>query len=74
MTRFFVKAGSAADGTAIQDLDLGEDVWISIVVRDGRLLPVRSDTTLEAGDEVLAVVDPASSGESTHVFTGVDKE
>ncbi|GAA1710707.1 cation:proton antiporter [Fodinicola feengrottensis] len=74
VTRFFVKAGSAADGTAIQDLDLGEDVWISIVVRDGRLLPVRSDTTLEAGDEVLAVVDPASSGESTHVFTGVDKE
>jgi cell volume regulation protein A len=67
--RFNVAAGSAADGTAIQDLDLGEDVWISLVSRDGRLLAVRSDTVLEAGDEVLAIVDPEHAGDSTHVFT-----
>jgi cell volume regulation protein A len=67
--RFAVAAGSAADGSAIQDLDIGEDVWISIVSRDGKLLPVRSDTVLRAGDDVLAIVDPEHSGESTHVFT-----
>jgi cell volume regulation protein A len=69
--RFTVAAGSAADGRAIQDLDLGEDVWISIVSRDGKLLPVRSDSILQAGDDVLAIVDPEHSGESTNVFTHV---
>ncbi len=67
--RFNVAAGSPADGTAIDDLDIGEDVWISLVSRDGRLLPVRGDTVLAAGDEVLAIVDPDNPADSTHVFT-----
>lgn len=67
--RFNVAEGSAADGTAIEDLELGEDVWISLVSRDGRLLAVRGDTVLAAGDEVVAIVDPEHPGDSTHVFT-----
>jgi potassium/hydrogen antiporter len=57
LQRYRVAAGSAADGTAIGDLALGENLWISMVSRDGRLVPVGRDTVLRAGDEVLALAD-----------------
>jgi cell volume regulation protein A len=53
--RYVVGRGSAADGCTIGDLPLGEDMWISMVSRDGRLVHVSGDTVLEAGDEVLAL-------------------
>jgi cell volume regulation protein A len=53
--RYIVAAGSAADGATIGDLPLDEDVWISMISRDGRLVQVRGNTALEAGDEVLAL-------------------
>jgi cell volume regulation protein A len=56
LRRFVVKAGSPADGCPIGELPLGEDVWISMVSRNGRLLHVSGDTVLEPGDEVLALV------------------
>jgi cell volume regulation protein A len=57
--RYRVGTGSPADGMAIRDLPLSEDIWISLVARDGRLLPVRGDTVLQSGDEVLVLGDPA---------------
>jgi potassium/hydrogen antiporter len=60
LRRYRVAAGSTADGTAIGDLALGENVWISLVNRRGRLVPVGRDTVLEADDEVLALADPAA--------------
>jgi cell volume regulation protein A len=56
LRRYVVQAGSTADGCTIGDLPLGEDVWISMVSRNGRLLHVSGDTTLEPGDYVLALV------------------
>jgi cell volume regulation protein A len=53
--RYVVAEGSPADGTTVGDLPLGEDVWISMISRAGRLVHVRADTTLRAGDEVLAL-------------------
>jgi cell volume regulation protein A len=53
--RYVVARGSAADGTAIEDLALGEDAWISMVSRHGRLVQVRGETVLRAGDEVLTL-------------------
>ena len=51
------RAGSAADGAAIDDLPLGEDAWVSFVIsRDGRLVQV-AGTELRAGDEVLVLAD-----------------
>jgi potassium/hydrogen antiporter len=58
--RFEVEAGSAADGSMIEDLPLEEDVWISMVSRRGRLVQVRGTTALEAGDEVLALASDHS--------------
>ena len=42
----------------MRDLHLGQDIWISLVVREGRSLRVRGETTLRADDEVLVLVDP----------------
>jgi cell volume regulation protein A len=60
--RYRVAAGSAADGRAIGDLSIGENLWISMINRDGRLVRVGSDTVLRAGDEVLALADPDGDG------------
>jgi cell volume regulation protein A len=65
--RYRVKAGSAADGATVDDLPFGEDVWVSFVIRDGRLVPVRADTELRAGDEVLVLGEDAPHLEA--VFT-----
>jgi potassium/hydrogen antiporter len=56
--RHFVAAGSPADGTSVADLDIGESAWISMISRNGRLVQVRGNTVLRAGDEVLALADP----------------
>jgi hypothetical protein len=34
---------------SIGDLDVGEDVWISLVIRDDQLVPVGGATSLRAG-------------------------
>jgi potassium/hydrogen antiporter len=68
MRRSVVAAGSAADGTAIRDLDLGEDVWISIVTRTGQLVPIEGDTVLQAGDEVLTFGDPEATRSAAALF------
>jgi cell volume regulation protein A len=57
LRRYVVAPGSPADGCAVQDLDVGESFWISMISRNGRLVHVRGDTTLQAGDEVLALVE-----------------
>ena len=66
--RYVVAAGSPAHGAAIADLPLSESVWISMVTRDGKLLPVRGSTRLEAGDEVLALADPDSRDDPGAAF------
>jgi Trk K+ transport system NAD-binding subunit len=44
-------------------------VWISVVIRDGHLVPVHGSTRLQAGDEVLALTDPEHTQNLTPVFT-----
>ncbi|WP_250009326.1 potassium/proton antiporter [Actinoplanes sp. M2I2] len=59
LRRYHVNPGSPADGQTIGDLSLGENLWISMINRDGQLVQVGRDTTLQAGDEILALADPA---------------
>jgi cell volume regulation protein A len=61
LRRYRIIAGSAADGKPIGDLALGENLWISMVNRDGRLVTAGRDTVLRAGDEVLALADTEDS-------------
>ena len=46
---------SPAVGKAIRDLSLPTDTVIVSIIRDGKLVIPRGDTSLQAGDEVLAV-------------------
>ena len=68
---------SPADGQSIRDLDLGEGVWVSVVSRDGVLLPINGDTVLHDGDEVLALVDDDVGADPAAQFVatpGIDEE
>jgi cell volume regulation protein A len=69
LCRQVVVAGSPADGCRIADLEVGEDVWISFVIRDDQLVPVRGSTTLHAGDEILALTDPERGPDLASIFT-----
>ncbi len=55
--RCVVAPGAAADGTAVGDLHVAGDAWVSLIIRGGRLVPVRADTVLQAGDEVVLLSD-----------------
>jgi potassium/hydrogen antiporter len=69
LRRYLVAAGSPADGCTIGELDLGEDVWISLVIRDSQLVPVQGSTALRAGDEILALTDPERTHDLASIFT-----
>ena len=69
MHRYQVAAGSPADGSAIGELPCGEDVWVSLIIRDGSLVTVGADTTLRAGDEVLVLADPDNAQVLDRLFT-----
>jgi cell volume regulation protein A len=68
LRRFVVAPGSPADGVAVRDLTLDEEVWFSFVSRDGHLVQVTGDTVLAAGDEVLVQVDPERATEPAALF------
>lgn len=53
-----IEAGSPMAGRTVAQLHHDEDVWVSLVVRDGVSVRVRADTRLAVGDEVLLLVDP----------------
>jgi len=67
--RYRVDAGSQADGSTIADLPVGENLWISMINRDGRLVQVAHDTVLRAGDEVLALADTDDGADPAAIFT-----
>lgn len=57
--RLVVSAGSTAEGATIAGLcDHAEDIWVSIVVRARRLVPVSAATQLRAGDDVVILAKP----------------
>jgi trk system potassium uptake protein TrkA len=52
-----IPPGAKAIGVAIKDLDLPEECIIAGVIRHGKVILPRGITTLEAGDEILAITD-----------------
>ena len=68
MHRYTVATGSTADGVTIGALPLGENVWVSLVDRGGALVQVRADTELQAGDGVVALVEPRESAAVARLF------
>jgi cell volume regulation protein A len=69
--RLTIKPGSPADGRTIDDLaGLPGDAWISFIVRDGQLVPNKSDTRLQAGDDVLILAPSELHNDLATVFEG----
>ena len=52
-----IVADALADGAFVRDLKLPQDCTLAAVIRKENVLPVRGDTQLRAGDEVIAVVN-----------------
>ncbi len=52
-----IPAGSTVIGRAIMDLNLPDECVIAGIIRQGKMVVPRGMTTLEEGDEVLAVTD-----------------
>lgn len=67
--RYHVAPGAAADGSSVADLPGSEDAWVSLVIRDGILLTVTGDTTLQPGDDVLLLADPGETEALERYFT-----
>jgi cell volume regulation protein A len=58
--QYTVARGSAADGRTLEELvHGGSDLWVSFVVRNGRLVPAAGNTRLQAGDDVMVLAEPA---------------
>jgi potassium/hydrogen antiporter len=67
--RYHVAPGSAADGAIIKELPFGQDVWVSLVIRGGNLIPVGGGTTLLTGDDVLVLAEPDQGPALERLFT-----
>ena len=67
--RYHVAPGAPADGSAVSDLPCGENAWVSLVIRNGGLLPVATGTALRAGDDVLVLADPDEAPALERFFT-----
>jgi trk system potassium uptake protein TrkA len=54
---------SAGAGCRIEELGLPNDVILVAVLRGGHVVPARATTPLEAGDQILALIDRGREGE-----------
>jgi cell volume regulation protein A len=66
-----VTAGSPADGRTINELaGLPGQAWVSFIVRDGQLVPLKAGTRLQPGDDVLILADPGLHDKLAKAFAG----
>jgi len=63
-----IPVGALAVGVAIKDLALPEHCVIAAIIRQGEVVVPRGVTTLEVGDEVLAVADPRDVDQLARLF------
>ena len=65
---------SPAAGKAVQDMDLPEGALIISLLRGGKGYVPKADSIIEAGDEVLLVLDPGLEDTITARFAPVDRD
>ena len=66
-----VPDGSGVIGTRIADVNLPDGSLIISILREGRGFVPKADTIIEAGDEVLLVLDPGLEEAVTPQFTAL---
>ena len=65
-----VAEDSPAAGQRVQDMAMPEGALVISVLRDGSGFVPKADTVVEAGDEVLVVLDPGLEDDITAQFVG----
>jgi trk system potassium uptake protein TrkA len=68
-----VADGAPAAGHRVSDVALPDGALVISVLRNGSGFVPKSDTVVEAGDEVLVVLDPGLEEEITRAFVGEDE-
>lgn len=63
-----IPAGANVVGMAIKDMNLPDECVIAGIIRQGKMVVPHGATTLEAGDEVLAVTDRAGAEKLAAIF------
>jgi trk system potassium uptake protein TrkA len=63
-----VASGSPADGAMVKDLGLPEGSLVISILRDGSGFVPLSDSVIEAGDEVLIVLDSGLEDKVSALF------
>jgi trk system potassium uptake protein TrkA len=63
-----VSDGSVAAGRRVSDVTLPDGSLIISLLRDGRGYVPKGDTVVQAGDEVLVVLDPGLEADITQLF------
>lgn len=64
-----IPPGAKAVGVAIKDLALPEQCVISAIIRKGKVIVPRGLTTLEVGDEILAITDTDGARQLAVLFS-----
>ncbi len=55
---YVVEPGTDADGATLEDLVAVGGMWVSVVLREGHLLPMTPATVIRPGDEILLLGGP----------------
>ena len=63
-----IAPNAIAQGKALKDLSLPNNCVISGIIRHGEIIMPRGTTVLEAGDEILALVDDAARGQLAKIL------
>ena len=64
-----IPPGAKAAGAAIKDLPLPDQCVIAAIIRKGSMIVPRGATTIEVGDEVLAITDNEGGEQLAELFT-----
>ncbi len=64
-----IQPGAKAAGAAIKDLPLPDQCVIAAIIRKGSMILPRGVTTIEVGDEVLAITDNMGEEQLAELFT-----
>jgi cell volume regulation protein A len=67
--RFRVAKTSPAADMSIEDLPCGENAWVIFLIRHGRMVPARSETRMQPGDQVLVLAEPNEIAALQKVFS-----
>ena len=68
LQHYVVAERSRAEGTAVRDLPIGENTWLTLVVHGGAAVQPRGSYVLRQDDEVLLLGDPGDEDELRRLF------